>query len=143
MEKRDKGTEAQRWDCIVCGLNVAHSRKQIIGWVLFVICIGIGGINLNAQYPKAKEMVQVEGPDGKVNSADKIEHRGVLLAWALAMVLGGLFVVMFLMAVARSGRFFRRRHRIGVKEKPTEYIDAWSQYRLKDQDWKEAYEDEG
>ena len=107
-----------------------------MGWVLFVLCVWVGEVCLNAENPTIGEMVQEDVAE------EEVKDRGVLFVWALAVVLGGLFVVLLTVAMARSGRVFRRRHRIGVKEKPTEHIDAWSQYRLKDSDWDDPDEDE-
>ena len=128
MKERHRGTKMQRHKGVAFGG---------VGWAVFLLFFWVVEVRLNAENPTIGEVVQEDVAE------EEVRDRGVLFAWALAVVLGGLFVVMFLMAVARSGRFFRRRHRIGVKEKPTEYIDAWSQYRLKDKAWKEAYEDEG
>ena len=66
---------------------------------------------------------------------------GVCLAGGVVVAGGGWVVGLLKVAMAALGRFFRRRHRIGVKEQPTEYGDAWSQHRLKDEDWDDPVED--
>ena len=49
---------------------------------------------------------------------------------AAAVILGGVFLFVILLSLTRFNRAIRRLLGIGKKEKPTEYIDAWSQYRL-------------
>ena len=50
----------------------------------------------------------------------------------LAVALFVLFWFMLILALVRMGRFHRRRM-LGKKSEPTEYVDAWSQYRLNDE----------
>ena len=134
MKERHRGTKMQGHQGVAFGG---------VGWAVILLFFWVVEVRLNAEEPTTGEMEPVAGPGGEVNSADnEVKGRGGLYAWALAVVLGGLFIVLLMMAMARSGRFFRRRHRIGVKEKPTEHIDAWSQSRLKDSDWDDPDEDE-
>ena len=56
----------------------------------------------------------------------------------LVIIVGviSLFMVILLITIIRIGRFRRRRLGLGRKSPPTEYIDAWSHYRLEDDDKK-------
>lgn len=42
------------------------------------------------------------------------------------------FLAILLMTIIRQGRFYRKRLGLGDKSKPTRDIDAWTDYRLKD-----------
>ena len=53
---------------------------------------------------------------------------------SLIGILAALFFVVLLVAVIRGLRAYRKRSGIGHKKEKTEYIDAWSQYRLDDDD---------
>ena len=127
MKERHRGTKTQGHQGVAFGG---------VGWAVILLFFWVVEVRLNAENPTIGEVVQEEGADDGA-----VRERGVLYAWGLAVVLGGLFVVLLTVTMARSGRFFRRRHRIGVKEKPTEYVDAWSQHRLKDSDWDDPVED--
>jgi len=129
--------------------NAGYIGKGSVGlWMMGLLLVMTGGggtgelcaLGLEVRHGGYRVVAE---SGGEVNSAnDEVRNRGVLYAWALAVVFGGLFVVILMMAMARSGRFFRKHHRIGVKEKPTKHIDVWSQYRLRDSDWDDADEDE-
>ena len=56
----------------------------------------------------------------------------------LVIIVGviSLFMVILLITIIRIGRFRHRRLGLGRKSPPTEYIDAWSRYRLKDDEKK-------
>jgi hypothetical protein len=47
--------------------------------------------------------------------------------------LTALFFMVLIISVIRMGRLQRRRLQIGKKSEPTEYVDAWSRYRLKNE----------
>ena len=49
----------------------------------------------------------------------------------LAVGIAAIFLSMLLLALLRASRRYRKRL-LGTKAGPTEYVDAWSQYRLKD-----------
>ena len=59
----------------------------------------------------------------------------------LFVAVASLFVMLLLISLIRLSRFQRRRLGLGKRLPRTEYIDAWSQYRLKD-DPTESQEDE-
>lgn len=42
------------------------------------------------------------------------------------------FLAILLMTIIRMGRFYRKRIGLGDKNKPTTDIDAWTNYRIKD-----------
>ena len=49
---------------------------------------------------------------------------------AASVILGGLFLFVLLISLVRMSRARRRLLRLGQKNAPTEFIDAWSNYRL-------------
>ena len=68
---------------------------------------------------------------------DRMKLGLVILFFGIA----GLFIMLLLITVIRISRLRKKRLGIGKREKRTEYIDAWSQYRLKD-DPTESQDDE-
>lgn len=56
----------------------------------------------------------------------------------LVIIVGviSLFMVILLITIIRIGRFRHRRLGLGQKSPPTECIDAWSHYRLEDDEKK-------
>ena len=56
-------------------------------------------------------------------------HMRMALA-AAAVVLGGFFLFVVIISFARITRARRRLLRIGKHNRGTEYVDAWSKYRL-------------
>ena len=67
----------------------------------------------------------------------ELKHRQYKLT-LLVIIVGviSLFMVILLITIIRIGRFRHRRLGLGRKSPPTEYIDAWSRYRLKDDEKK-------
>lgn len=67
----------------------------------------------------------------------ELKHRQYKLT-LLVIIIGviSLFMVILLITIIRIGRYQRRRLGLGRKSPPTEYIDAWSRYRLKDDEKK-------
>ena len=67
----------------------------------------------------------------------ELKHRQYKLT-LLVIIVGiiGLFMVILLITIIRIGRYRHRRLGLGRKSPPTEYIDAWSRYRLKDDEKK-------
>jgi hypothetical protein len=49
-------------------------------------------------------------------------------------VTAGFFLFVLVLTLMRMGRHHRKRNKIGQKGDRTEYIDAWSRYKLKDED---------
>ncbi len=67
----------------------------------------------------------------------EMKHRQYKLT-LLVIIVGivSLFMVILLITIIRIGRYRHRRLGLGQKSPPTEYIDAWSRYRLKDDEKK-------
>ncbi|MCK5271320.1 MAG: hypothetical protein KAJ52_02040 [Sedimentisphaerales bacterium] len=67
----------------------------------------------------------------------ELKHRQYKLT-LLVIIVGviSLFMVILLITIIRIGRFRHRRLGLGRKSPPTEYIDAWSRYRLEDDEKK-------
>ena len=61
---------------------------------------------------------------------DRRRYRFMLLT--IILLMAGFFIAVLLISIVRIGRYRRLRVGLGQKSPPTEYIDAWSQHRLKD-----------
>ena len=57
-----------------------------------------------------------------------------VMIWASAIILTILFFGLVLITFIRMGRHYRKRVTGDKKPEPTEYVDAWSQYRLPEDD---------
>jgi hypothetical protein len=72
----------------------------------------------------------------------EVEKRKLkLMLGASIIIIAGFVVAVLLMCFLRMGRLRRQRALSGKKPQPTEYSDAWSQYRLKD-GWENELPDE-
>ena len=66
---------------------------------------------------------------------ERIERRKFKIAMSICIVAIVLFFLMILLlTILRHGRFYRQRIKLGKKNEPTEYVDAWSRYRLDEHD---------
>ena len=54
------------------------------------------------------------------------------MLWAGIVIVTILFTGIILVTIIRMGRHYRKRVTEDKKAEPTEYVDAWSQYRLKE-----------
>ena len=75
--------------------------------------------------------------DADDRSLDELEPKKKRYKLALLVLIIGLvvfFVFILVLALLRMVRFQRRRLRMGQKDEPTEYFDAWSHYRLEKDD---------
>ena len=54
------------------------------------------------------------------------------MLWASIVIVTILFTGIILVTILRMGRHYRKRVTGDKKPEPTEYVDAWSQYRLED-----------
>ena len=57
-----------------------------------------------------------------------------LMIEASLIILAGFFLAVFLFTLFRMARRYRILNQAGKKRTKTEYSDAWSNYRLKDED---------
>ena len=71
---------------------------------------------------------------------EELKKRWYAALAVLAVGTSAIFLSMLLLALLRASRRYRRRL-LGKKAEPTEYVDAWGQYRLKE-DYDESDEDE-
>lgn len=62
--------------------------------------------------------------------------------WLVIMVLSVFVVGITLMTLQRMIRRQKQKAGLGQKTPPTEYVDSWKLYRLKDEDLKRISEDE-
>lgn len=65
----------------------------------------------------------------------------MMLLTVVLLTLMGFFLVVLLMTLMRIGLRQHRRGESGQQSKPTDYVDAWSRYRLPD-DWQDQQEAE-
>ena len=63
-----------------------------------------------------------------------------LTLMAMTVFLVFIFLVFLFITFIRLGRHYRKHLQIGGKNEPTEYVDAWSQYRLPE-DYADDYTD--
>ncbi|KPK75851.1 MAG: hypothetical protein AMJ79_09380 [Phycisphaerae bacterium SM23_30] len=85
--------------------------------------------------PAARQNEPPPGENDKMNPWYSIETEKRKLRLMITVgivVLGGFFIAVVLISLLRMGRFYRQRALAGKKRPPTDYVDAWSQYRLKD-----------
>lgn len=122
-------------------------RVRGCGWLVFLwlACFWLAGwvvaADLDAEAGSAGQMAGNTG-DAEPGAADKAEQdkRKFKLKLAYSGVAVGLVFAGAVLLLA-IGRYYRRRLRLGEKGKPTEYVDAWSQHRLKE-NWRKDYEDD-
>jgi hypothetical protein len=112
-------------------------RKYIFGLILFVCCPAIassramaGGWHDYAQ--PVLEKSEAESDPLEYKSEEWYEEKSKLevMIWASAIILTLLFFGLVLVTFIRMGRHYRKRVTGDTKPEPTEYVDAWSQYRL-------------
>ena len=66
---------------------------------------------------------------------DELERKKLKVILSISIVaIVLLFLGVLLLTILRQGRFYRQRVKLGKKNEPTEYVDAWSQYRLDEDD---------
>ena len=85
--------------------------------------------------PAARQNEPPPGENDKMNpwySTETEKRKLRLMITVGIVVLGGFFIAVLLISLLRMGRFYRQRTLRGKKRPPTDYVDAWSQYRLKD-----------
>ena len=86
-------------------------------------------------FPASSVLAQAEADAASVEHSDldevELERKRFRMTVAAAsVILGGLFLFVVLISLVRMSRARRRLLRLGQKNAPTEYIDAWSNYRL-------------
>ena len=125
------------------GAVSANGWKRIRMWWLFFVLLGgmemvcAGGIE-EARMNRARSVTQgpivqseSEGPEPTEEQQMKAKAFRLAVIVTIVFVIS-LFVVILLLAIVRINRFRRKRTHLGEKGEPTEYVDAWSQYRLKE-----------
>jgi len=86
--------------------------------------------------PSAVDGVGGAADESAATSGENEEQK--IRRYQLYLVLAGvliafLFITFLLIYVVRLSRFIRQRYKVGEKSAPTEYVDAWSQYRLEEE----------
>ena len=72
-----------------------------------------------------------DNPDPWLSLDTEKRKLNLMLAASIAIVAGFFFVVLMI-SLLRMGRHYRQRTKLSKKSQPTDYSDAWSQYRLKE-----------
>ena len=79
------------------------------------------------------KLVQNDQKSQNGELSQETERKRFKLGLAVLFVaVASLFVMLLLISLIRLSRFNRRRLGLGKRSPRTAYIDAWSQYRLKD-----------
>jgi hypothetical protein len=71
---------------------------------------------------------------GGYNEKEKEKKRFRFLLGVLFVFIVALFAMLLVISLLRASRFQKQRLQIGKKSEPTDYVDAWSQYRLDEED---------
>ncbi|MBN1765518.1 MAG: hypothetical protein JW860_09700 [Sedimentisphaerales bacterium] len=112
--------------------------------LLFILITGISQAVWAASLTSARTdysvQAEVGNPDPEAggerfgtNSLTEQElHKYRLFGLLLIISVSGLFAIIFIITYFRVRRYRRSKLKIGQKAEPTEYIDAWSQHRLRD-----------
>jgi len=77
----------------------------------------------------------VSSPDRPVPNRQELklrQYKLILLFMIAGIII--LFLAVLLITIIRIGRYRRRRLKLGQKGVPTEYVDAWSRYRIKEEE---------
>lgn len=82
-------------------------------------------------YATTTENVEIKKNDDTEHRQIEQKKARVILLCTIAVVIS-LFLAILLITIVRIGRYNRRLNRLGKKAEPTEYIDAWSKYRLEE-----------
>jgi len=121
----------------------AADRWTIILWLSAFVVLGrvdLVCVGRTEEVGPGPTVAATEEPFAQSDQADdeptekqQLKAKALRLALiVMIVVVITLFVVILLLTIVRIGRLRRRRTHFGEKAKPTEYIDAWSQYRLED-----------
>jgi len=84
--------------------------------------------------PTQNQAAPKNKPAEKTKDLQQDKKKLKLMIITGSLILGGFFLAVILISALRFGRRYRRRIQPGQHDKPTEYVDAWSQYRLKEDD---------
>ena len=117
-------------------------KKRFVFLILLGMCFVCwaadeGDVGENPLAGQEDNLVEADGDvstDAEVPT-DTIEKKKfkALLLWTILLLIT-FMVIVFLTVLIRSGRRYRDMIGIGKKQKPTEHIDAWSNYRLSEED---------
>ena len=96
----------------------------------------------------AEMVVQAENGESVEQNRDRDDDeikrkRFKVVIAAAGVIVGGVFLFAILLSLTRVNRAIRRLLGIGKKEKPTEYVDAWSNYRLEEESDEQRSADDG
>ena len=85
--------------------------------------------------PESADAVEDVATDAVPADQDEAEHEAFRLAVIVTIVVVvTLFAAILLLTIGRISQRCRHLMRLGKKAAPTEYVDAWSRYRLADDD---------
>jgi len=80
------------------------------------------------------EEASATGEAGGKKSPEKVLKQRQYKLFLVFTIMGLVvfFLVVVLITIVRIGRYWRRSLGLGKRSAPTKYVDAWSQYRLKE-----------
>ena len=119
--------------------NVAGGVLSVVCSVVLLFVLPAGQVcadevsNDTTTTITSDETVQSDQKSQNGELSQETERKRFKLGLAVLFVaVASLFVMLLLISLIRLSRFNRRRLGLGKRSPRTEYIDAWSQYRLKD-----------
>jgi len=123
--------------CLICLFAGVHSASWV--WAGHLSPRQLAAEKLQEQEPNALE-ASGESVDPWFSLPVEKRKLKLMLGASIAVILG-FFLVVLMISLMRMGRHYRRRVFLRQKAKPTEYMDAWSNYRLKE-NWQDDLPDE-
>ena len=113
-------------------------------WLLattLTLCALAAAGNCWAQAAPADNAPAQTAPAARSKTIEQEKRELHLMLQTSAIILGGFFMAVFLFTMIRMGRRYRWWAQRGAKREPTEYVEAWSNYRLPDEDNQSSKDD--
>ena len=120
------------------------ARLATLAACLWTVFVGGAFVDAQEQEPAAPSGSAITQDSVMANQAvsedDKEEKIAEVKRWnammsAFLTIIVALFGLLVMISVFRSFRAYKRGVLTAPKAEPTDYSDAWSQYRLKDSDY--------
>ena len=122
--------------------------------LLILLCTGANSTPSIFAVPPSNQQFEQDLPEQDPNALNAsgaledpwlsipVEKRKLklMLGASIAIILG-FFLVVLMISLVRMGRHYRRLVFLRQKPKPIEHVDAWSNYRLKE-NWQDDLPDE-
>lgn len=104
----------------------------LIGFLIFSSATAYSSTDQSEVKPTPEKLNATTDPQTFTPEQQQSRRELKAMLWASIIILVALFVLVFILFIFRMARVVKWRHQLGKKKGPTEYIDAWSQYRLPD-----------